>query len=226
MSIYDNGIIKKVILRSQFATLESGFVQTDNVMTLYKNKYRIESTRLKNWDYSSNGYYYITICVKNRECLFGEIINKEMELNEYGKIVEFCWHDLINHYKNIQLDQFVVMPNHIHGIMVIDNDMSVGLDIIDGIDITVETGFKPVSTTNPVSTNNKHHGLFEFVRALKTFSARRINELRKTPGIPVWQTRFYDRIVRDENELINVRKYIGNNPAKWETDEWNTRGLV
>jgi REP element-mobilizing transposase RayT len=198
-------------------------------MTLYKNKYRIETTRLKNWDYSSNGYYYITICTKNREHIFGKIAVETgfkpvstkksvstMILNEYGKIVEKCWYDLSEHYSNLKLDEFVIMPNHIHGIMIIDNNDGNG----NG---NVETGFKPVSTntTNNTGNTNKQHGLFEFVRALKTFSSRRINEFRNSPGAPVWQSRFHDRIVRDENELNRIREYIQNNPINWETDDLN-----
>ena len=197
-------------------------------MTLYKNKYRVETTRLKNWDYSSNGYYHITICTKTREHIFGRIVvetglkpvSTKMTLNEYGKIVEKCWHDLPDHYSNLKLDEFVIMPNHIHGIMIIDNN-----DIPASAGV-VETGLKPVSTrtTTPIptqTTNKKQHGLFEFVRAFKTFSSRRINELRLSPGTSVWQSRFYDRIVRDENELNRIREYIQNNPINWKNDDLN-----
>jgi len=202
-------------------------------MTLYKHKYRVETTRLKGWDYSSNGYYFVTICTHNRDHLFGEIENGEMMLNEYGKIVEECWFDLPNHYDNLRLDTFVIMPNHIHGIMIIDNNTDT---------VIVETGFKPVSTTTPqttpvpfariqpiemetgfkpVSTTTKRHGLFEFVRALKTFSARQINKNRNSIGESVWQSRFYDRIIRNETELSNIRHYVVHNPLKWENDKLN-----
>jgi putative transposase len=164
-------------------------------LTLYKNKYRVESTRLKGWDYSASGYYFITICTKNRDCLFGENINGKMVLNEYGEILEHCWNDLPNHYPNLKLDQFTIMPNHVHGIMIIKNVHDVP---------------------------DKTHGLFEFVRALKTFSARRINEHRQSPGIPVWQSRFHDRIIRDEKELHHIREYIVNNPMNWENDAHNS----
>lgn len=164
-------------------------------MTLYQNQYRIETTRLQNWDYTTYGAYFITICTHNRENLFGHIANGEMHLNDNGKIVEQCWHDLPNHYPNLILDAFVIMPNHIHCIMMIN---------------TVETGLKPVSTSP-----SKSHGIFEFVRALKTFSSRRINEINNTPGTPRWQTRFHDRIIRDEPELQQKRQYIHDNPAKW-----------
>jgi len=176
-------------------------------MTLYKNRYRIETTRLKNWDYSSNGHYFITVCTKKRECFLGKIENNEMILNDYGKIVETCWFDLPNHYHNLRLDKFIVMPNHFHGIMIVDNSI-------------VETGLKPVSTiTNNMDDTKKRHGLFEFVRALKTFSSRRINELRNSPGMPVWQPRFHDRIIRNENELNRIREYIVNNPHNWVKDD-------
>src|SRR6056297_2387839 len=184
-------------------------------MTLYKNRYRVESTRLKGWDYSSPGAYFITICTKNREWLFGDIVENFMVLNGNGTIVENCWYDLPCHYDHVKLDQFVIMPNHVHGIMMID---------IENVPAShVETGLKPVSTEPVLSANidngkMKTHGLFEFVRALKTFSARRINEHRKTPGKPVWQSRFYDHIIRDDNELYRIRKYIMVNPANWEND--------
>lgn len=184
-------------------------------MTLYKNRYRVESTRLKGWDYSSPGAYFITLCTKKRECLFGDVVEKSMILNENGTIVEKCWYDLPRHYDNIKLDQFVTMPNHVHGIMMID---------IETVPASlVETGLKPVSTATAITADidngkMKTHGLYEFVRALKTFSARRINEHRKTPGKTVWQPRFYDHIIRDDNELSRIRKYIMDNPANWKND--------
>lgn len=108
--------------------------------------------------------------------------------------MENCWNDLPNHYQNLKLDQFVVMPNHVHGIIIIENNNNT-IDCQDAIDIRntiVETGLKPVSTgtSGTPGTSGKTHGLFEFIRALKTFSARRINEYRQTPGTSVWQTRF------------------------------------
>jgi REP element-mobilizing transposase RayT len=194
-------------------------------MALYRNKYRIETFRLQEWDYSQDGYYFITTCVKDRECIFGEIIDDSMKLNEYSIILKDCWFDLPNHYPNIKLDAFCIMPNHIHGIIVIDNP------------VIVETGLKPVSTTHsqPVymnSTNStdpiktepaiiiERHGLFEFVRALKTFSARRINLLKQEIGHSVWQSRFHDHIIRDDDSLQRIREYIVNNPTTWQDDKF------
>ena len=186
-------------------------------MTLYQHKYRIESTRLKGWDYKSNGSYFITICTKDRDHLFGYVENNKMVFNQYGTIVNQCWFDLPNHYQNIRLDAFIVMPDHVHGIIIIDNHNFMDNQYC----IDVETGLKPVSTFIPNqsiipidSTNqlSKRHGLFEIVRAFKTFSGRRINELRLSSGKPVWQSRFHDHIIRDENEYFRIRQYIINNP--------------
>lgn len=189
--------------------------------------------RLKGYDYSRNGWYFVTICAKERECLFGNIVvgtgfkpvptlrtgfkpvptsvptfgRPEMVLNETGKIVVECWQDLPNHYPNCRLDEFVVMPNHLHGIVVIDCDSA-----------TVGTGFKPVPTTATVT-------LSEIIRGLKTFSARKINEIRQTPGLPVWQRSFHDHIIRNEKSYWQIKKYIQNNPLNWLTDRNNPINL-
>lgn len=163
------------------------------------------SIRLHGYDYSQEGAYFITICTHNRECLFGTVgagskpalaepvHYSSMALNEYGEIVQHTWDDLVNHIEGIELDAFVVMPNHFHGIVVIDS----------------RAGLEPAPT------------LSEIVRQLKTFSARRINKIRDTQGVPVWQRNYYERVIRDENELSRVREYIVNNPANWLTDENN-----
>ena len=177
-------------------------------MTLYHNKYRVETTHLQNWDYTSDGRYYITICTKNRVSFLGKIEKGVMILNECGRIVEQCWYDLENHYHNLRLDAFVIMPNHIHGIMIIDNS------------IVVETGLKPDVETGlkPVSTKISRHGIFEFVRAFKTYSSRHMNELDHTPGKTRWQYRFHDHIIRDEFDYVRIKQYIQDNPLSWEND--------
>ena len=193
-------------------------------MSKFKNKYRIESTRLKDWDYSTPSSYFITIVTNNRKHLFGKINNGEMILNDLGKIVNDCWSDLPNHYGNIVLDEFVIMPNHIHSVIIITENETNNIKMIAP---TVETGLRPVSTINNISTinnnaNTKQHGLSEFIRALKSFSSRKINELLKSK-IDIWQPRFYDHIIRSENELQNIRQYIKNNPLNWNKDDYNRR---
>ncbi|HPN45452.1 MAG TPA: hypothetical protein PLP19_18315 [bacterium] len=196
---------------------------------------------MKNWDYSSPGYYFFTVCSKNRINIFGEIINNQLSINAAGKIVWDCWYDLPNHYPNLVLDEFIVMPNHIHGIIcIIDNDhpnnigvgdkfVETGLRPVSTIDGPVSTIDGPVSTDRPVSTTNTNkknttHGLSEFIRALKSFSARRINKLDPGCANSIWQTRFHDHIIRNHDELCRIREYIKNNPVNWHKDDLNETG--
>ena len=157
------------------------------------------SIRLREYDYAQAGAYFITIVSHARAMLFGEIAGGETRLNEFGKIVERAWADLPEHYLNVQCDAFVVMPNHIHGIIVLGEPI-------------VGAGLKPAPT---------RHALPEVVRALKTFSARRINEMRHLPGAPVWQRNYYEHVVRNDGELLRVREYIFNNPLEWTNDREN-----
>ena len=140
-----------------------------------------------------------------------------MCLNDAGEMVMKTWEDLPNHYGNITLDEFVIMPNHIHGIIVMTN-VGAGLKPArpssKGVD-DVRAGLKPAPT------KTKQHGLSEIVRAMKTFASRRINAVRNTPGVPVWQRNYYEHIIRDDEELDRIREYIVNNPARWAEDEEN-----
>ncbi len=161
-----------------------------------------ETIRLKNYDYARNGAYFVTICAKEREPLFGEITDGRMIVNPIGEIVESVWNELIDHYGDIALDAFVVMPNHIHGIIVLsDSDWA---------------GFKPAPTIK-----TKRHGLSEIIRGFKTFSSRSINAYRNTTGAPVWQRNYYERVIRNQTELNQTRQYIMDNPTKWAYDQEN-----
>ena len=151
-----------------------------------------KSIRLKNWNYTDPGYYFVTICANNRQHLFGDIVNDQMIPNEFGIIVKCAWFDLVNHNPDIALDEFAIMPNHIHGIIII----GVGLE----------------PTPTPLS---------EIVRQFKTFSAKRINKLRNTPYAKLWQRNYYDHIIRNEPSLNEIRTYINNNPRQWSRDKYN-----
>lgn len=163
-----------------------------------------KSLRLPNYDYTQPGSYFVTMVTKHRLCLFGDVLNGEMRPNSYGQIVMQCWNDLGNHYPHVSQDEFVVMPNHIHGILIL-NDVGAGL--------------KPTPTRPNIL--QKRHGLPEIVRGFKTFSARRINHLRNIPGVPVWQRNYYEHVIRNERELDGIREYIVNNPTQWELDSEN-----
>ena len=155
---------------------------------------------MKGYDYSQSGAYFVTIVVWQRECLFGEIVDGGMRLNEYGKIVQRAWFDLPKHYPHVQLGTFCIMPNHVHAVIIFIE--------------TVGAGLKPAPTV-------ARHPLSEIVRAFKSFSARRINELRKTQGVPVWQRNYYEHIIRNSDEHNRIHLYIGSNIDNWITDDEN-----
>lgn len=154
--------------------------------------------RLQNYDYSRNGCYFVTVCTHERQNLFGVIQNGKIQLNEIGEIVDFTWNDLINHNR-IKSDQYVIMPNHVHG-------------IIEICDYSAET--------------TKHHAIPEIVRQFKSFSTKRINELLRRNGYEpfatgaMWQKSYYEHIIRDDRDYYETAKYIENNPLKWELDKY------
>ena len=179
-------------------------------MGLFKNKYRIESARLEGYDYSNPAWYYITICTKGMKEWFGKVKSGEMVLNECGKIVEEEWLKTKKIRKRVSLDYFVIMPNHFHGII-----------IIEGPDV-VETHRRCVSNTNPKETDHrsvstKTNNLSSIILQFKSVCTKRI----RNSGYPSfkWQPRFYDHIIRNEKDLYRIRKYIDENPLKWELGE-------
>jgi len=196
-------------------------------------KHHRHSIRLKGYDYTQAGAYFITICTHGRECLFGEVVDGEMRLNEHGRIVQDVWYDLPNHVSNVVLNGFVVMPNHVHGIVIIVNDGVVGAGSEPAPTAPAPTAPAPTAPaptapaptapapTAPAPTTTKRHGLPEIIRQFKTFSARRINEHRGTTGTPVWQRNYYEHIIRDEASLNRIREYIVNNPLQWALDREN-----
>jgi REP element-mobilizing transposase RayT len=166
-----------------------------------KPRYR-HLTRLKEYDYSQPGGYFITICTKNRSCLFGEINNDRMNLNHYGEIVRLSWLELPKHYHNVDLDVLVIMPNHIHGIIFLKD---------------VGAGLKPA----PTGFNGKPYPLPEIIRGFKTFSSRHINRLRNMSGTSVWQRNYYEHVIRRDESLAKIREYIQTNPLRWVLDREN-----
>ena len=156
-----------------------------------------KSSRLKEYDYSNSAYYFITICIHDKEYYFGNVHKEKMILNQYGIIAEECWKDLPSHYSNCELDYYVIMPNHVHGILVIDN-------------------YNYDKATLPQS---KIHGITEIIRGYKTFSSKIINLLPDQEKAFRWQKSYYDRIIRNEKELHQIRKYIEQNPLRWDIEK-------
>lgn len=239
---------------------------------------RRKPIRLRDYDYSQPGAYYVTIVAYRRECLFAEINNQPVmaqgplapvNLTAFGRAVLFTWDDLVNHISGIELGPFVVMPYHIHGIVYIheiDDRVGVGsvpapkigtkpppeaarrIQVI-GVDGGVGAGSVPAPTigvdiapdvTRPIRVSNsvdrisaitvptpriKPVTLSEIVRQFKTHSGRRINELRGTPGAPVWQRNYFERVIRNQKELQRITEYIMDNPRRWfEDPEYRENG--
>lgn len=172
-------------------------------MKLFNNEYRTESSRLKDWDYSTPWWYYVTICTKDMKCWFGEVINGKMVLNELGKIVEEEWERSKEIRKNIDLDYYVIMPNHFHGIIIINGP--------ENFDTKVETH-------SDASLHKVNNNLSYIMRGFKGSCTKRIHLTGNI--IFKWQPRFYDHIIRNENDLHRIRTYIQNNPIKWAIDEY------
>ena len=169
------------------------------------NRPHRRSIRLKEYDYSQAGEYFVTICTHDHECMFGEIINGEMRLNAIGKIVNEEWLRTTRIRPGIELDVFVLMPNHIHGIIVIKD----------------ESPISNVGTHSCASLQRKPRSLGSIIAGFKSATTKRINEMRHTPSFPVWQKRFYDRIIRSDKVLVNIRGYISHNVVKWALEKDN-----
>ncbi len=164
------------------------------------------SVRLKEHDYSQSGAYFITICTYKRECLFGEIVDGEMQLNEFGGIVATCWNEVPRHFKNVQLDAFITMPNHVHGIVIITNDIDVG-----------------AGSPRPYNKNllDVKHTLGQIVVYFKYQWSKRINKIPDTPTTPLWQRNYYEHIIRNDETLNRIREYILTKPLSWHLDREN-----
>jgi putative transposase len=189
-------------------------------MALFKNTFRIESTRLKEYDYSRPGGYFVTICTHNHDRLFGDVQEEEMKLSPIGEIARKCWEDIPKHFNNIDLDAFVIMPNHLHGIIMIsDKDDDMNLTKRRDVQLNVSTGTLPNQINVSTGISSKRGTLSVVIRTFKaavTTVCRR-NGYEKFR----WQSRFYEHVLRDERDLQNTRDYIINNPIKWSYDEEN-----
>jgi putative transposase len=196
---------------------------TNRIMTMEKfnNKYRIPSIRLQNWDYRWAGAYFITICTHNRAHYFGEVVHGKMILSNVGVLADVLWHEIKNHAQNVVLGEFVVMPNHIHGVLVITK-FDDGGDNIDGV-VPVETGHA-LSLLSDHETigqqrfqnigKNSVSSIVGSYKSAVTKHARRLGYEFQ------WQTRFYENIIRNDESFQRINNYIMNNPAKWQEDRF------
>ncbi|WP_172915382.1 transposase [Capnocytophaga canimorsus] len=185
------------------------------------DKHKRRSIRLKGYDYSREGLYFITICCQNRAHYFGEIINEEMQLNEIGEIAQKCWRDIPNHFKNVLLHTFVVMPNHIHGIIEIVTPVGANQHL------PYNKGDKYFAPTNqhlPDENRGKDlsplrgtsNTIGSIVRGFKIGVTKWVRS--NTNIHQIWQRNYYEHIIRNEASYFKIHEYIENNPAKWNED--------
>lgn len=175
------------------------------------------SIRLKHYDYSQEGAYFITVCTKDKEWLFGNVINGEMQLNDMGNLTLQCWKDIPKHFPNAVPDEFIVMPNHIHGIIIFNvgaKNISPGMPDISHIP-------RDGNSDRAKNILPLQHGttmtIGSVIRGFKIGVTKwaRANGASHDP----WQRNYYEHIICNEAELEKIREYIINNPVNWETDE-------
>ena len=174
-------------------------------MTLYQNRYRIESARFPGWDYRSRGWYFVTICSHKRAQIFGTVKGAHVRLSQIGMIADSELRSLSAHYKNVEVDTHVVMPNHVHAIIAIDGEHAftpypVGLGSVSGI--------SPAAGSLPAIVRSYKAGVTRLCRHAEIYRQ-------------IWQTRFYDKILRSDAIIGAVREYIRNNPANWPQNREN-----
>ncbi|MGB8648165.1 MAG: transposase [Anaerolineae bacterium] len=197
------------------------------MMTHDLNIHHRRSIRLKGYDYSQAGVYYVTIIAQDRSCLFGEIVDAEMRRNDAGKMLQTEWDALCGRFPNIELDEFVIMPNHIHGIIVITDQSRRGVPVRpEGI------SHKDVPPGEwPPATDATHAPtLANIVGAWKSITTdeyiHRVRDANWTPfPKKLWQRNYWEHIVRNDQDLNRIREYIANNPANWASDENNPTNI-
>jgi putative transposase len=217
----------------------------------YKNKYRISSARLQTWDYGYNGLYFVTICTKNREHYFCKIVDGQIIFSEIGEIARKYWHEIPEHFPFVNLDEFVVMPNHIHGIIIIDKptngqsneyddgrnvgtpNLGVPTDIVPTDIVPTDIVPTDIIPTNPATINPTIPTAHQTTAASKKWKPATlgviINQYKRIVTIKsreinadfAWQPRFHDHIIRNNESFEKIRNYIIANPSKWKEDKFH-----
>ncbi|MFN6946511.1 MAG: transposase [Cytophagaceae bacterium] len=173
----------------------------------FLNKYRIDSARAVWWDYGKKGGYFVTICTQNRKHFFGECKNGKMQLSTMGAIVQGFWYDIPKHFAHVVLGEFQVMPDHIHGILILQSNAPISEK--NGSDSTGKDVQKFYSSISP-----KAGSVPVILRSFKSICTKHINLIFPDLNFG-WQERFHDHIIRDDGEYERIANYIINNPLKW-----------
>ncbi|PWN06866.1 transposase [Rhodohalobacter mucosus] len=197
------------------------------------------SIRLQGYDYSNPGEYFVTICTQNRECVFGDVVKHKMALNEIGDIARYYWYRIPERYDDVVIDAFVVMPNHVHGIIGIEYNPvrdahSAGINKPDGANQSVgaihelplpempqRDNMSPPGVATDFETYRKQRRqmlLSKIIGWYKMNVAKRANMLLHNSGNRFWQRNYYEHIIRDEQSLNRIREYIVSNPERWDDD--------
>ena len=209
-------------------------------MDKFQNKYRIPSARLQSWDYGWDGAYYITICSHNRKQYFGDVVNGKMQLSNIGVLADVFWHEIKNHSKNTELGEFIVMPNHVHGILLIvgnddeyrygnsienrdgdengnENDIRRDKACLVSTDMDTDTNMDPQTIGQKRFQNQGKNTVSSIIGSYESAVSKHAHRL----GYEFeWQSRFYDHIIRDDESYTRVADYIINNPQNWENDKF------
>ena len=190
-------------------------------MSYNPNIHHRQSIRLKGYDYSQAGLYFVTLCLYGRACLFGHIENAEMILNDSGRTAQQCWLDIPNHYPNVVLHEYVIMPNHVHGIVQIVDDGGYGecRGVCKG-ECKGEIFFAP--TVDPTDEQMVIRGTSRTIGSmLRGFKIGVTKWMRQNTNVQnIWQRNYYEHIIRNEQSYQNIAEYIEGNPAKWKDDKF------
>jgi REP element-mobilizing transposase RayT len=176
------------------------------------------SIRLRNYDYSWPGAYYVTICAFNKSCIFGQVVEHQMHENECGHIVREQWLESGRIRKEIELDAFIVMPNHMHGILWILGPRGEHVLMKSGFVLPLDRMPKDTPRAVPAM---RHRSLASWAAGFKSAITSRVRKIWNKPQAAVWQEDYFERIVRDEEELNKIREYIMTNPTRWGSDRYN-----
>ena len=195
-------------------------------MTTYdQDRHHRRSVRWRGYDYRQVGAYFLTLCSVERALLFGDIVDGQMCLNEIGQLVATLWRQSPLIRPTLAMDAFVVMPNHLHGIVFITDAPTVTSDRASAAATTVGAHSRAPHPRTPVTrptcqtVHRPARSIGSFVAGFKAATSREVNRLRNAPGTPIWQRNYYDRVIRDEAELQRIRQYIIDNPRRWAEDE-------
>jgi len=166
-----------------------------------------KSIRLKGHDYSKSNAFFVTICIKDSKIKPGEINDDKFLPNDYGLSVEESWHWLESHFDYVELDEYIIMPNHLHGVILVTDIRRGG------------------SRAAPTAKMPKTKPLGQLIGAFKTVSTKIINRMRNSSGVQIWQRNYFERIIRNEKELVKIREYISKNPVQWNIDKENPKDI-